>query len=60
MFVLIPTAIPEAPFTRRFGTFAGRTTGSWSRLSKLAVKSTVSRSMSSSISMAIGVRRASV
>ena len=30
MFVAIPTAIPAAPLTRRFGTLAGRTTGSCS------------------------------
>ena len=28
MFVAIPTAIPEAPFTNRFGNAAGRTSGS--------------------------------
>ena len=27
MFVAIPTAIPSAPFTRRFGYLAGSTTG---------------------------------
>jgi hypothetical protein len=27
MFVAIPTAIPELPFTSRFGSFAGRTDG---------------------------------
>ncbi len=29
MFVAIPTAIPDAPFTSRFGNLAGRTRGSW-------------------------------
>jgi hypothetical protein len=28
IFVAIPTAIPEPPFTRRFGYAAGKTTGS--------------------------------
>ena len=29
MFVAIPTAIPDEPFTSRFGKRAGRTCGSW-------------------------------
>jgi len=32
-FVDIPTAIPEEPFNRRFGSFAGSTSGSVSRSS---------------------------
>ena len=28
IFVAIPTAIPEAPLTKRFGIFVGRTVGS--------------------------------
>ena len=30
MLVAIPTAMPEEPFTRRFGNFAGNTSGSFS------------------------------
>lgn len=30
MFVAMPTAMPEEPFTRRFGKAAGRATGSCS------------------------------
>ena len=29
MFVAMPTAMPDAPFMRRFGSFPGRTSGSW-------------------------------
>ena len=36
----IPTAIPSAPLTRRFGTFTGKTTGSFSVSSKFGMKST--------------------
>jgi hypothetical protein len=60
MLVAIPTAIPDEPLTMRLGIPDGRTRGSWSRSSKLGAKSTVFLSMSPSISMAIGVRRASV
>ena len=60
MLVAIPTAMPAAPFTIRFGSFAGSTVGSWRRSSKLATKSTVFFSMSSSIVIATRVRRASV
>ncbi len=42
----IPTAIPEDPFTRRFGKRQGSTSGSFNDSSKLGVKSTVSLSMS--------------
>ena len=52
MFVAIPTAIPELPLIRRFGTFPGRTVGSSIRPSKLGMKSTVSLSISSRSSMA--------
>ena len=30
MFVAMPTAMPDEPFRRRFGSFAGRTVGSFS------------------------------
>jgi DNA gyrase subunit A len=43
--VAIPTAIPEEPFTRRFGNLAGRTFGSCDDPSKLSKKSTVSSSI---------------
>ena len=42
MFVAIPTAIPEAPFTIRLGSLAGSTTGSFKEPSKFGEKSTVS------------------
>ena len=29
IFVAIPTAIPDAPLTKRFGNCEGRTVGSW-------------------------------
>ena len=58
--VLIPTAIPELPFTRRPGMRPGRTTGSCSRPSKLSEKSTVSWSMSSRRLSATLASRASV
>jgi hypothetical protein len=60
MLVAIPTAIPDDPFTRRFGNLEGRTVGSSIRPSKFGEKATVSLSMSSSISMAMGVSFASV
>ena len=60
MLVAIPTAMPEAPFTSRFGILEGRTVGSFRLSSKLGRKSTVSLSRSSSISSAILRRRASV
>jgi hypothetical protein len=60
MLVLIPTAIPEEPFTRRLGKREGRTEGSRSRLSKLGDQSTVSRSRSARSSVATEARRASV
>ena len=46
IFVAIPTAIPDAPLTRRFGSEDGRTVGSFSVSSKLGIKSTVSLSRS--------------
>ena len=58
--VAIPTAIPDVPFTRRFGNLDGRTEGSFSVSSKFGVKSTVSLLMSAVISMEILLRRASV
>ena len=58
--VLIPTAMPELPFTSRFGKRAGRTVGSFSRSSKLFSQATVSLSISASSSVAAAERRASV
>ena len=60
MFVAMPTAMPPAPLTSRFGNRAGRTVGCCSYPSKLGTKSTVSVSMSRSSSIAIGASRASV
>jgi len=60
MLVAMPTAMPEEPLTRRFGTFAGMTEGSVVVPSKFGVKSTVSWSMSDMTSSAILARRASV
>ena len=60
IFVAIPTAIPEDPFTRRLGNLAGRTTGSISWSSKFGLKSTVSLLMSPSNSAAIFVSLDSV
>ena len=40
MLVAIPTAIPSAPFTKRFGTLTGSTAGSFSVSSKFGTKST--------------------
>ena len=56
----MPTAMPDDPFTTRFGMPDGSTDGSCSRSSKFGTKSTVFLSMSASISMATGVSRASV
>ena len=39
--VVMPTAIPEAPFNKRFGSFAGNSSGSFKVLSKLGRQSTV-------------------
>ncbi len=60
MLVAIPTAIPDEPFTSRFGSRDGRTMGSCRWLSKVSVKSTVSLSMSASSSWAMAWSRASV
>ena len=60
MFVAIPTAIPAAPLSSRFGSLAGRSTGSCRLASKLSTKSTVSSSRFASISSAAELRRASV
>ena len=49
IFVAIPTAIPEEPFTKSAGIFAGNTVGSWSLSSKLGIKSTVFFSISVNI-----------
>ncbi len=58
--VAIPTAIPEDPFTRRFGKRQGITLGSFSDSSKLGAKSTVSLSMSAKSFWDILAIRASV
>ena len=58
--VLIPTAIPELPFTSRLGMRQGRTVGSRRRSSKLFSHSTVSFPISASSSVATLARRASV
>ena len=60
IFVAIPTAIPDVPFTRRFGNLDGSTVGSFSVSSKFGIKSTVFLLMSAVISMEILLRRASV
>ena len=56
----MPTAMPEAPLTSRFGIRAGSTRGSFSESSKLGVKSTVSWSMFARSSSAMGASLASV
>ena len=54
------TAMPVAPFTSKFGTAAGSTTGSTFESSKFGMKSTVSFSRSSSNLSATAVMRHSV
>ena len=49
IFVAIPTAIPEEPFTSNAGIFAGNTVGSCKRSSKFGIKFTVFFSISVSI-----------
>ena len=49
ILVAIPTAMPSLPFNSRFGNLAGSTVGSISESSKLAWKSTIFFSMSSSM-----------
>ena len=56
----MPTAIPVAPLTSRFGIAEGKTFGSVNVSSKLGVKLTVSLLRSNKISSAALVRRASV
>ena len=46
MFVAMPTAMPDEPFTSRFGKRVGRTSGSVVVSSKFGPHSTVSLSMS--------------
>ena len=60
IFVAIPTAIPEDPFTKRFGNLDGKTIGSFSSSSKFGIKSTVFLLISRSISLAIFDMRTSV
>ena len=56
----MPTAMPDAPLSSRFGSLAGKSTGSCRLASKLSTKSTVSSSRLASISSAGELRRASV
>ena len=58
ILVAMPTAMPEEPLMRRFGTLVGRTIGSWSDSSKFGEKSTVSLSMSARSSWAMRGRGA--
>src|SRR5580692_6981110 len=60
IFVAMPTAIPLAPLTRRFGMREGRTKGSSRVWSKFGTKSTVSFSRSARMSSLILASRASV
>ena len=60
MLVAMPTAIPEEPFTSRFGKAAGKTVGSSIESSYVGVKSTVSLSRSPRSSVARRVVRTSV
>ena len=60
IFVARPTAIPDVPFTSRFGYRAGSMSGSLRVSSKFRRKGTVSFSISRSISSASGAMRASV
>ena len=60
MLVAIPTAMPAAPLTSKFGILEGNTVGSFKLSSKLGRKSTVSLSKSANISSAALRRRASV
>ena len=60
MFVAMPTAMPEAPFSSSRGAFVGRTVGSWRVSSKFRVMSTVSLSMSARTSSDIFSSLASV
>ena len=60
ILVAIPTAIPEVPFTRRFGNLDGSTVGSFSVSSKFGAKSTGSLLISAVISIEILLSLASV
>ena len=60
MLVARPTAIPFAPFTRRFGNLPGKMVGSSRLSSKLGAQDTVSLSRSRRSSRARGAIRASV
>ena len=59
-FVAIPTAMPLAPFTRKFGMRVGMTVGSLSVSSKLFIMSTVSLSISCIMASPRGLSFASV
>ena len=54
ILVAIPTAIPEAPLTKRFGKMAGKTDGSLRDWSKLSTQSIVSFSISPNKDSVIG------
>src|SRR3990167_2774882 len=58
--VAMPTAIPEVPLTKRFGTRDGKITGSTVDSSKFGTKSTVSFAMSVKSSAQIFIMRTSV
>ena len=60
IFVAMPTAMPDEPFTSRFGNLDGSTRGSFLVSSKFGSQSTVSFSISRSISSDIRAMRASV
>ena len=60
IFVATPTAIPEVPFTSKFGKRPGITSGSLSVSSKLSPQRIVSFSRSRKSSIASGVILASV
>ena len=60
IFVAMPTAMPELPLIRRFGSLDGKTVGSNELLSKFGTNFTVSLSISKSISSAILLNLASV
>ena len=59
-FVAIPTAMPEPPFTKKFGNLVGKTIGSCNVPSKFGCQSTVSLSISSINDAPSFDRRASV
>ncbi len=60
IFVAKPTAIPDAPLTKRLGNLPGKVLGSFKVSSKFSIQSTVSCSISLSISIASGCNLTSV